>query len=153
MTLRDILNTLEHHRGLVQTLGISFEVIDAQVTAQMTIDERHVGAPGVSHGGAVMALLDSALGASAMMHSLARGQATSTVELKVNFLRPSRLGQTLVTSTEVQSLGRSLLVLSGAACDAETGEQVAFAVGTFNLYPLRRGEGSDAALDGDVVVA
>ena len=71
------------------------------------------------------------------------GCTASTVELKTNFLRPVRVGQTLRVRPEVQSRGRSLLVLSGAAEDVHTGERVAFAVGTFNLFPLDAVQRSD----------
>ncbi|MEL6178479.1 MAG: PaaI family thioesterase, partial [Myxococcota bacterium] len=88
----------------------------------------------IAHGGAVMSLLDTALGARALMHAVSQKRATSTVEMKVNFLRPAPIGQTLVTTTTIQSAGRSLLVVSGSALDEATGKPIAFAVGTFNLY-------------------
>ena len=63
---------------------------------------------------------------------------TSTVELKVNFLRPARLGSTLITEAKVQSAGRSLVVVSGYAMDAETGKKVGLGLGTFNVYEVDR---------------
>ena len=121
--------------GLIQGLGITFQLDDnGTPVASMTIDDRHRGGPGVAHGGALSALMDSALGAHAFVMAASRGQATSTVELKTNFLRPVPLGRTLYTSTSVQSAGRSLLVLAGRAFDESTGKPVAFSVGTFNLY-------------------
>ena len=120
--------------GLINQLGIELELDGEALRCAMVIDAQHCGAPGIAHGGAVATLLDTALGARAMQHSMARGRATSTVEIKVNFLRPARVGQTLITQTRIESAGRSLLVVSGSARDAETDEPVAFAVGTFNLY-------------------
>ncbi len=134
ITIHDILDSLQRLDGLVSTLGIAFEVGEEEITCRYSVERSHTGAPGIAHGGAVMTLLDSALGACALKLAVARGQMASTVELKVNFLRPAREGQTLVTKTTIQSAGRSLLVLSGSASDEATGEQIAFAVGTFNLY-------------------
>ena len=49
-----------------------------------------------------------------------------------------RDGGGLVVRPEVQSRGRRLLVLSGAAVDEATGDRMAFAVGTFNVFPAGR---------------
>ena len=138
MTLDAVLDAIQAQDGLLRTLGIELERGEQGVAAAMTIRPLHAGAPGVAHGGAVAALLDTALGFQALALALEVGCATSTVELKTNFLRPVQLGQRLVVRPEVQSRGRSLLVLSGAAEDAETGERVAFAVGTFNLFTADR---------------
>lgn len=125
---------MESIGGLVPQLGMEYGFEDGTLKCRMQLDQRHQGAPGVAHGGALMALLDSALGGHALMHAYPLHRATSTVEMKVNFLRPARLGTTIVTSTTIQSAGRSLLVISGSAREEDTGKQVAFAVGTFNLY-------------------
>lgn len=138
MTLDFILDAIQSQEGLVRTLGIELTPDDQGVTAHMTVKPLHSGAPGIAHGGSVVSLLDSALGFHALGLALEVGCATSTVELKTNFLRPVKVGQRLVVRPEVQSRGRSLLVLSGTAEDAETGERVAFAVGTFNIFGTDR---------------
>lgn len=138
MTLDQILALLRSQDGLLQTLGIELLPSSTGISARMTVAPLHAGAPGIAHGGAVVSLLDSALGFQALALALEVGCATSTVELKTNFLRPVKVGQQLVVTPELQSRGRSLLVLSGAAEDAETGERVAFAVGTFNLFTTER---------------
>lgn len=136
ITLETVLHALRSHGGLLQTFGIELDVSEPIVTASMTIQPLHAGAPGIAHGGAIAALLDSALGLQALRLALETGRVTSTVELKTNFLRPVKVGAQLVVRPEVQSRGRSLLVLSGAAEDVATGERVAFAVGTFNVFAL-----------------
>lgn len=138
MSIEGVLAALRDGGGLVPTLGIELEVQEDQVIGSLTLGPEHAGAPGVAHGGTIMALLDSVLGFHALALALEVGRATSTVELKTNFLRPARVGQRLVVRPEVQSRGRSLLVLSGHAEDVDTGERVAFAVGTFNLYAADR---------------
>ncbi len=147
MGIEQALQALQQMGGLTSTLGISFEVIEQDVVCRVTIEGRHVGAPGISHGGTITTLFDSALGARALALAMERGQSTSTVELKVNFLRPARQGQTLVTSTTIQSAGKTLLVLTGTASDEATGERIAFAVGTFNLYEADVERHLQAALD------
>ena len=134
LTIEEIVEGLVRVGGLAPRLGIAFERHEGRMRCVMPIDERHVGAPDVAHGGAVTTLLDMALGVEALERAAARGMATSTVELKVNFLRPARRGATLVTETTVEYEGKSLLVISGRARERDGGRAVALAVGTFNFY-------------------
>lgn len=136
MTIENIAEALETMGGLITLLGIKFDFADEEIRCTMEIGQAQMGAPGVSHGGAITTLLDTTLGARALAHAMSKGMSTSTVELKVNFLKPAKMGQTLIASTTIQSAGRSLLVISGKAVDAESQEAVAFAVGTFNLYKV-----------------
>lgn len=134
MHIDDVLEIIRNSGGLVPTLNLTLEHQDDDVVGILRLDPMHMGAPGIAHGGAVMALLDSVLGGRALLHAVPRGRATSTVEMKVNFMRPARLGQTLVARADIQSVGSSLMVITGTARDAATDDPVAFAVGTFNLY-------------------
>ena len=137
MNVIDIFEQLKRLGGLFQHLGIDFAQDADGLSTRMAISPQLQGSPGVAHGGSVMALMDTALGLEAQHRALARGCAVSTVEMKVNFLRPARLGKTLVTRTEVQSEGKSLLVISGSAVEDGSDAPVAFAVGTFNMYKPR----------------
>lgn len=122
--------------GLTHALDMHLSVDGHNVCGEMLIERHHTGAPGIAHGGSIMALLDTVMGACASVHAFEHGKSTSTVELKVNLLRPVQQGQTLVTTTAIESAGRSLVVVSGAALIKETGKRVAFGVGTFNLYEI-----------------
>lgn len=133
MEFEQLLQVLET-MGLVSTLGISFEGTGEDLYCRMPITERLTGAPNIAHGGSLTALLDTALGVHAARVAYSYGKATSTVELKTNFLRPARLGQTIVTSTSLQFEGKSLLVVTGTATEEESGKKIAYAVGTFNMY-------------------
>lgn len=132
-----VIEYLTRNGGLIELLGIRVEFSEAKSACELTIEPKHCGGPQVAHGGVLTSLLDTALGMEAVRHAVMQDRRTSTVEIKVNFMRPARVGTTLVTSTRVESKGRSLMVLSGTAHDAETREPVAFAVGTFNLYEPR----------------
>lgn len=136
MTLQDIWYQLQKQGGLISTLGIDGGLEDGVVTGRLSIERPHTGAPGIAHGGAIMSLLDTTLGGLAMIHAFKRQCATSTVEMKVNFLRPVQEGQTVVARATLQSAGKSLMVITGTAEIESSGKPVAFAVGTFNLYPM-----------------
>lgn len=122
--------------GLVATMGMGFELKDdAPSVVTMTITPQMAGSPGISHGGAVMALLDTGLGVAAIEYALPKNKATSTLEMKVNLLRPARVGAQLRCTAEVIHAGRSHLVIQGQARDQDD-KVLALAVGTFNLYRI-----------------
>ena len=122
--------------GLVATMGMGFELNqDGPSVVTMTITPEMAGSPGISHGGAVMALLDTGLGVAAIEYALPKARATSTLEMKVNLLRPAKVGTCLRCTAKVVHAGRSHLVIQGEAVD-ESGRVLAIAVGTFNLYPI-----------------
>ncbi|MFT5585990.1 MAG: hypothetical protein ACI9VR_003586 [Cognaticolwellia sp.] len=122
--------------GLVATLGMDFELNqDGPSAVTMTITPAMSGSPGISHGGAVMALLDTGLGVAAIEYALPKARATSTLEIKVNLLKPAKVGARLRCTAKVVHAGRSHLVIQGEAVDQD-GRVLAIAVGTFNLYPI-----------------
>lgn len=132
---RRVLRGLSHMSGLIQALEMSFEIHeDGRLVYRMPIGEIHTGGPSVAHGGAVMALMDTALGGEALLHATALGRSTSTVEMKTNCLSPGRQGEVLETRTEIVHRGKSLVVVSGEALDSSSGRKVACGIGTFNLY-------------------
>ena len=133
--VRAVAKALEEMGGFITGLGLAFEDFGPEGECyRMSIGERHTGAPSVAHGGSVMALMDTALGLHALAIAATRGGATSTIEMKVNSLRPAPAGVELRTRTEVQVTGHSWVVVSGQAVDTEAGHRVAYAVGTFNIY-------------------
>ena len=71
-----------------ETLGFVVERIEAgSSTVVMDVDQRHANAMGTTHGGLVFLLADTAAGL-AYLAVLADGEAGTTVEMKINFLRP-----------------------------------------------------------------
>lgn len=71
------------------TLGLTFSVEDERVRGSTTLDERHEGAPGFAHGGAVATALDDTLGT--LLISLRRPAVTARLE--VDYRRPALLGR------------------------------------------------------------
>lgn len=135
MSMDLVIAMLERRGGLLAHLGIELSVEDGEVVGRMPVEPFHEGAPGVAHGGSLMTLLDTTLGGAALQHAVERGFAASTVEMKVNFLQPAPTGLALTARAELTSVGRSLLVATGKVYDP-AGNAVAFAVGTFNLFPI-----------------
>lgn len=78
-----------------------------EVYADVTFDERHIGAPGLAHGGAVAAACDDVLGFTLWI----AGTPAVTRTLTVEYLRPVPLHQThRITAHIVSREGRALHV-------------------------------------------
>ena len=82
----------------------------AEVLARMTATPALSNHNGVLHGGAVMGLADHAGGTAAFMN-LRRGEATTTIESKTNFLRPVRTGDVAHARCIVLHKGGKTMVL------------------------------------------
>lgn len=101
---------------------------------ELVIREDHLSPAKKVHGGVVAAFFDYAFGA-ATFSTLGPKDYTSTVELKVNYLRPIDLGDTLTAETEAVFKGKRLCVLRGMILRGQ--EPVAMGTATFNVVRAR----------------
>jgi uncharacterized protein (TIGR00369 family) len=113
-----------------------------QAEYRMLIQEAHLSSPGTAHGGVLAGLMDAALGAAALTLAFTDGEVVSTVEFKINYLRPVHLGDELRAVAKVEHSGKSIIVVSGTiyrqATDAAGELAVAQGLGTFNRYPATK---------------
>lgn len=96
-----------------------------------------VGHPAIGSifSGAVWALLDQTLGA-ACFASIGPTQAVATIDLRVDYLRPSRHGRALLALGECTRLTRQVAFARGEVHheDEPGAEPLALAQGTFMIY-------------------
>lgn len=115
--------------------GLSFEISSpGEITYRMKVQEKHLSSPNIAHGAAIAGMMDCVLGLSALSHSITEGNLVSTVEFKINYLKPVHLGDELTGTGKVAHKGKSLLISSGEIRNSQ-GELVAMGQGTFNAYP------------------
>ncbi|ODT08324.1 MAG: phenylacetic acid degradation protein [Mesorhizobium sp. SCN 65-20] len=97
--------------------------------------ERHLNPLGSVHGGWAATLLDSALGC-AVHSTLARGEAYTTAEFKVNLTRPitPATGE-VVCEGRVIHKGRTLAVSEATLKDG-SGKLLAFGTETCSIFPV-----------------
>ncbi len=96
---------------LAATLGMTARRSDAEaVVVEMDWDARLCTVGGILHGGAMMALADTA-GATAAFNNLPGGSTgTSTIESKTNFFGAVTEGTVVATSTPLH-VGRTTIVI------------------------------------------
>ena len=114
---------------------IGFEVERAEngeSLATMVVEERHANPMGTIHGGILCDLADAAMG-TAYFSTLEPGESFTTLELKINFLRPFWTGR-LIARGRVVSRGRTVGM---AECDVEDDEGRLIARATSTCMTLR----------------
>lgn len=116
---------------VAQLLEFSLDRVDDGV-AVFSMDPRaeHTNPLGTVHGGIVTTLLDSAMGC-AVHTTLPPGVMYTTLELKVNFLRPSfGGGARLVAEGTVLHRGGTAVLAEATITEEGTGRKVAHATST-----------------------
>ena len=111
------------------------EVSEGRAVFRGLPGERHLNPLGSVHGGWAGTIMDSSL-ACAVQTLLAKGEAYTTVEFKVNLTRPitSRTGE-VVCEGRVVSKGRTIAV-SEATLKDKDGKLLAFGTETCTIFPV-----------------
>ena len=104
------------------------EAEDGRSVVTLRAGDNHVNRHGTVHGGAVAALVDTAMGA-AVFSKFDGEQAPVTIELKVTYLEPAKLGR-LTARAEVRRAGKRITIVETEVL-GEDGEMVAHGIGTF----------------------
>ena len=117
----------------VDELGFGlFKMQDGESELRFAPRPEHMNSFGIVHGGALMTLLDVAMGTAA--RSLAPGMGVLTIEMKTSFMQAAR--GPVVAQGRLLHRTRSLAFTEAAVLDAE-GRLCCQATGTFK-YAERR---------------
>ena len=85
------------------------------------------------HGGTLCSIADVAM-ATALVTTLEQGESMTTVELKINFLRPVPPGAEILATAAVIKRGRTLSLVECRVTDAEA-QLFAHATSTCMTFP------------------
>jgi uncharacterized protein (TIGR00369 family) len=115
-----------------ETIGFWVDHVEAGfAVVEMDVDNRHSNAMGATHGGMLFLLADTAAGL-AYLALLTEGESGTTVEMKINFLRP-------VWQTRLRAEARIIqqgATLSLAECDVRDSNQRLVARATATMMRL-----------------
>jgi uncharacterized protein (TIGR00369 family) len=110
---------------------------DATTVWRMRVDERFLNPAGIVQGGFLSAMMDSAMGASAVLSVKDRKVYVANTEMKSSFLRPARNGDVLTCTASVLKPGNVVAFLQAQVRD-DAGTLVSTASSTYLIK--ERGE-------------
>ncbi len=115
---------------------VSYE--NGHIEYKMTVKKYHLATPTTAHGGIIAGYMDGIIGVAALTESSKNMNLVSTVEFKINYLKPVRLGDVLLGSGYVIAAGKRIIIAKGEIKDEQSGDLIAIATGTFNAYPYQK---------------
>ncbi len=125
--------------GYFQMLGLNIDAFqDGKGVVSVQVDERLLHPQQIVHGGVIFTLADTAM-SMALLSLLPAGASVSTIEAKINYLRPVRMGE-LRAEAAIVHQGRSTAVLEATVYNVNGEERHAIArvLGTFHISQGRR---------------
>lgn len=123
-----------YQSGIFQLLGTQIDRMqDGTGAVHLQVDARLYHAQQIVHGGVIFTLADTAM-SMALMSLLPSETPFSTIEAKINYLRPVRTGE-LSAEAVIVHQGRSTAVLECTVFNVNGDERtpIARVLGTFNI--------------------
>lgn len=140
-TLAEIQETAQN-AGYFQLLNL--QIANAQNgvgEARIQVDSRLLHPQQLVHGGVIFSLADTAM-AMALMSVLPANTPVSTIEAKINYLRPARTGELVAEATIIHQ-GNTTAVLEATVYNIASNNgterlPIAKMLGTFNIKRAKR---------------
>jgi len=135
--LKGIVNGTQPQPPISELLGFHLvEIEEGRAVFEGLPEYRHYNPIGTVHGGFAATLLDSALGC-AIFSTLAKGDAWTTLELKLNYVRPMTKGTGPVrVEGRIIHRGRTVATSQGELKD-RAGKLYAHASTTCMIFPAK----------------
>ena len=113
--------------------GLLFKIISKNEYQFKTIvNESHLNAAGIAHGGFIAAVVDAGAGTAA--HRATDNNPCVTISLELKFISAVKLGQELIGTTKIQKKTKSMVFLT---CELKTSDKiVATASGVWKILKL-----------------
>jgi acyl-coenzyme A thioesterase PaaI-like protein len=113
--------------------GLLFKTIsENEYEFKTTINENHLNAAGITHGGFIAAVVDAGAGTAA--HRATDQNPCVTVSLELKFISAIKLGQELLGKTKIQKKTKSMIFLT---CELSVQNKiVATASGVWKILKL-----------------
>ncbi|NOD35984.1 MULTISPECIES: PaaI family thioesterase [unclassified Ruegeria] len=128
---RQFIEAIPHARALNLTLT---HIGEGEAEITLPYNEDLIGDPrtGVIHGGAISTILDTCCGAAVMSHPSAPG-GTATIDLRIDYMRAAKPGQTITASATCYHITRNVAFVRATAVDNDKDLPVATAAGSFTV--------------------
>lgn len=128
---KDNINGMMH----MEVRGCSYE--NGSLTLAYPLQPWQGNRAGMLHGGIICTAFDIAMGAAARFY--AGENYAPTLELDVKYIRPVKIGDTLLVTVFAQASGRTITHLRAEAVSERTGKLAAAAAAIFMSQDSRKG--------------
>ena len=100
--------------------GLLFKTIsENEYQFKTTIEQNHLNAAGITHGGFLAAVVDAGAGTAA--HRAANNNSCVTISLELKFISAVKLGQELIGTTKIQKKTKSMVFLT---CELKVSDKI-----------------------------
>ena len=118
---------MKHNGGLLFR-----DISENEYQFKTIINENHLNAAGITHGGFISAVVDAGAGTAA--HRAANNSPCVTISLELKFISAVKLGQELIGTTKIQKKTKSMVFLT---CELRASNKiVATASGVWKILKL-----------------
>lgn len=136
--MNEILEAYNKTNQFGRFLNMSYEVVKpGKITYTLPVTKDFLATSKAMHGGAIAAFMDAIVGVAAVSLSSLKGNVVSTVEFKINYLKPVFFGEILKGEGTVISEGNRIIICKGEIFNNKN-ELVAIATSTMNAYPFAK---------------
>lgn len=133
-----ILKTYDKNNHFGRFLEMNYEVLEpGLIHYYLEVKEDLLATPTAAHGGAIAGFMDGIVGVAALSATAPEGKVVSTIEFKLNFLRPALFEDQVKGIGTVLKKGKSTLVVKGEIYNSKE-ELIATALATLNSYPMEK---------------
>ena len=123
-----------------QFIGLKLEVLEpGEVNYYVQVKKDHLATYKSAHGGFLAAIFDQIVGTAALTKAMLDDKLVSTVEFKINYLKPAFLHDELKGSGVVLHHGKRLYTVEGQIFNQKN-ELLAKGIATLNDYPFAKSD-------------
>lgn len=136
--MNEILKAYDKTNEFGRLFNMTYEIIKpGEVEYAMTVNSSFLATSKAMHGGALAGFMDAVVGVAALSVSSLKRNVVSTIEIKINYLKPVFLNDQLKGIGTVVSEGNRIIVCKGVIYN-QNAELVAIATSTLNAYPFSK---------------
>lgn len=136
----NILKKYNQTNQFGEFLGLKLEVIcPGEVNYHVKVKNEHLATLNSAHGGFLAGFFDQIVGTAALTKAALESKVVSTVEFKINYLKPAFLNDNLTGLGKVLSNGKRLYIVEGKIINQQN-ELLVIGSATLNAYPFEKSD-------------
>lgn len=136
--MNDILKAYNKSNEFGRLFNMTYEIIKpGEIVYKLLVTREMLATTKAMHGGALAGMMDAVVGVAALSVASQRDKVVSTVEFKINYLKPVFEGDNLQGVGTVISEGNRIIICKGEIFN-QNKEMVAVSTATLNAYPSKK---------------